>query len=232
MNLFKRRIGFAFTLVAGMLLCGVASATPVTMNFDNLTPGTAVHTYYDGGCSVRHRFFRPPSKVDCNGPGYGVVWKNAHVRGLFEAPSEPNYAGPDLISDGVMTMNVAGGFDTGLYFDYTTFFKGFRGSIAVYSGQNGNGNQIGYLDLSGTGIYCDGDVPCWYQTGLAFNGIAESVIFTGPGSAAFGLDDVTIGATLPVPEPAELGMFGLGLLLIGGFVGLHRRKGRVAAGSL
>lgn len=31
------------------------------------------------------------------------------------------------------------------------------------------------------------------------------------------------GNGMPVPEPAELGVFGLGLLLIGGFLGLRRR---------
>ncbi len=37
----------------------------------------------------------------------------------------------------------------------------------------------------------------------------------------FRVDNVTIGAGVPVPEPADISMFGLGLLLIGAFVGLR-----------
>lgn len=224
MKLLKSRIGFAFALVLGMLVCGVAAATPVTMNFDGLTPGTAVSTYYAGGCSKALFFGFPTSTcVDSHGPNYGVKWQGAHVKSLGDEPSTPNYAGAGLFSDGSMTMNVAGGFDTGFYFYYTTFFKVFTGTVTVYSGENGHGTPMGQLDLSGTGIYCNGDIPCWLQTGLDFDGTAESVVFDGF-SAALGLDNVTIGASLSVPEPATIGMFGLGLLLIGAFVGLRRRR--------
>lgn len=224
MNLLKSRIGFALALVAGMLVCGVATATPITMNFDGLSAGTSVDGYYNGGCS--HWLFLDVDTgvpADCHGPNDGVVWDNAHTRAALDAPSPPNWAGPGVFSNGVITMNVASGFDTGLYFYYTTFLKVFTGNIAVYSDVDGHGSVLGRLDLSGTGIYCNGDIPCWFQTGLDFTGLAKSVVFTGPGSAAFGLDNVTIGAGLPVPEPAAFDIFGLGLLLLGAFVGLRRR---------
>ncbi|HET8554298.1 MAG TPA: PEP-CTERM sorting domain-containing protein [Rhodanobacteraceae bacterium] len=219
MKLRNSRIGVLLTLVLGMLACGVASATPVMMNFDGLVPGSKVHNYYDGGCTTWNIFFQR----SCGGPDYGVRWQGAHVRSVFDEPSAPNWAGPGLFSDGTMTMNVADGFDTGLYFYYTTFLDAFSGTMTVYSGQDGQGTELGHLDLSGTDFYCNGDIPCWLQTGLDFTGHAKSVTFDGFG-AAFGLDDVTIGASMvAVPEPAALGIFGLGLLLVGAFVGLRRR---------
>lgn len=219
MKLLNSRTGVMLALVLGMLTCGVASATPVMMDFDGLHAGTGVHNYYDGGCTTRNLFWQR----SCGGPDYGVRWQGAKVRSAFDEPSAPNWAGPGLFSGGQVTMNVAGGFDTGLYFYYTTFLNAFTGTMTVYSGQNGQGTELGHLDLSGTGIYCAGDVPCWMQTGLNFTGDAQSVIFDGF-SVAFGLDNVTIGSSLvAVPEPAALGVFGLGLLLIGAFVGLRRR---------
>jgi hypothetical protein len=225
MNLLKSRIGFALALAVGMLASGIATATPITMDFDGLTPGTSVHNYYDGGCSKGG--FLDLQNIDCGGPDYGVKWRNAHIRALGDEPSAPNWAGPGLFSNGTMTMNVADGFGTGLTFYYSTFAKFLSGTITIYDGTNGQGSVLTSLDLAGTGIYCSHQIPCWLEFGLDFIGLAKSVVFAGPGSAAFGLDDVTIGANLtaaPVPEPATFGVFGLGLLLIGAFVGLRRRS--------
>lgn len=220
MKLRNSHMGGVLALVLGLLVCGVASATPVVMNFDGLKTGTGVHNYYDGGCTSRNIFFQR----SCGGPDYGVKWQGARVRSVFDEPSAPNWAGPGLFSGGQMTMNIAGGFDTGLNFYYTTFLNAFSGTMTVYSGANGQGSVLGHTNLSGTGLYCSGDIPCWLQVGLNFTGQAKSVIFDGFG-VAFGLDDVMIGAVGPVavPEPATLGMFGLGLLLIGMLFGLRRR---------
>lgn len=230
MNLLKSRIGFALALVSGMLVCGIATATPITMDFDGLTAGNLlspvyVDSYYDGGCTTKHSFLGN-TNVDCGGPNDGIVWKGAQVKSALDEPSAPNWSGPGLFSDGTMTMNVAGGFGTGLTFYYSTFAKFLSGTVTIFDGLNGQGSALTSLDLAGTGIYCSNQIPCWLEFGLDFTGLAKSVVFAGPGSAAFGLDDVTVGANLtatPVPEPTEFGIFGLGLLLIGVFMGLRRR---------
>lgn len=222
MKTLKSRVGCALALGLGLLVCGAAGATPVTMHFDGLTPGTNVHNYYGGGCSTHAGFFGTYN-VDCAGPDYGVKWKGAYVRSLGDEPSAPNYAGAGLFSSGDMVMNVAAGFDTGLNFYYTTVADVFSGTVKVYSGKNGHGTELAHQDLAGTPFSCAGSVPCWMLAGLDFEGTAKSVVFDGF-SASLNVDDVTIGAGLSVPEPAQLGMFGLGLLLVGGFVGLRRRR--------
>jgi hypothetical protein len=78
-----------------------------------------------------------------------------------------------------------------------------------------------------TPTICDGGAGlfhCWnFIDDLLFNGIAHSVVFGGNfNNVAY--DNVSFGlASTSVPEPAALGMFGLGALLIGLFAGLRRR---------
>ena len=77
----------------------------------------------------------------------------------------------------------------------------------------GTSAHTGYsgLDLTKwTGINVDGSSDCAAGAGNCFVTIV---------SASTG------GGGIGVPEPADLGMFGLGLLLIGGFAGLRRRRG-------
>lgn len=211
MNVFKKRIGTALVLVAG-LAGGVASAAPITMNFDGLTPGASVHKYYNGGCSTLIGF-----NMNCGGPDYGVVWKGATVGDSASAPSPSGFAG--LLLNDQATMNIAVGFDGGLSFDYYNLSNFlFSGSVSVYSGLNGHGAQLSYADL--------GTTNGWDFFDLTFSGLARSVIFSGSPFYLTGFDNVTLGVnapTHPVPEPAALGVFGLGVLLLGLFAGLRRR---------
>jgi hypothetical protein len=48
----KRQLGIAATLGLGMLFAGIASATPVTMNFDGMGVPEYVDNFYNGGCST------------------------------------------------------------------------------------------------------------------------------------------------------------------------------------
>lgn len=213
MNVFKKRIGIAWVMVAGLLAGGVASAAPIAMDFDGLTPGTSVHNYYNGGCS-RTLF---GTRANCSGPDYGVVWKGATVGSSAGAPSPSGFAG--LLLNDQATMNIAVGFDGGLSFDYYNLSNFlFSGSVSVYSGLNGRGAQLSYADL--------GTTNGWDFFDLTFSGLARSVIFSGSPFYLTGFDNVTLGVnapTHPVPEPAALGVFGLGVLLLGLFAGLRRR---------
>lgn len=218
MNSIKKRIATALVLVTGILVGGAASATPVTMDFDGLTPGVSVDNYYDGGCSKLLGM-----DVDCGGPDYGVVWNGADVRDLdANQPSDPNFivpTGPGGFLTAAATLDIADGFDTGLSFYYTTVFGGH---IEVYSGLDGSGSSLAQMDLPGPDVQC-GDVPCWDFVDLSFSGLAKSVVFSGF-LGAIGFDNVTLGAQVnAVPEPAALAMFGLGLLLMGMFAGMRKR---------
>ncbi|MEO8747095.1 MAG: PEP-CTERM sorting domain-containing protein [Rhodanobacter sp.] len=211
MKLYKNRFGSALVLVAGLLAGGVASATSITMNFDGLTPGASVDKYYDGGCSHILGF-----KANCDGQDYGVVWKNALVGSSANAPSPSGFAGLLFTDDA--TMNVKTGFNGGLSFYYyndSNLF--FQGGISVYSGLNGKGTQLSSANLSQS--------DDWNFFDLTFSGLAKSVIFDGSPLFFTGFDDVTLGvsAPSPVPEPDVLGMFGLGVLLMGMFAGFRRR---------
>lgn len=211
MNVFKKRIGIALVMVAGLLAGGVASAAPITMDFDGLTSGASVHNYYNGGCSTIFGF-----RANCHGADYGVVWKGATVGSSAGAPSPSGFAG--LLLDDQATLNIAAGFDGGLSFDYYNLSNFlFSGSVSVYSGVNGRGTQLSYADL--------GTTNGWDFFDLTFSGIAKSVIFNGSPFFFTGFDNVTLGANgpTPVPEPAALGVFGLGVLLLGLFAGLRRR---------
>lgn len=220
MNSMRLRVATGLVLITGLLVGGIASASAITMNFDGLTRGTSVHNYYDGGCSIGGLI---PHNIDCGGPDYGVVWKGASVRDLsVHQPSNPNFIVPTdanlLVA--TATMNVAGGFDTGLSFYYAA---SSLGGVAVYTGLDGSGSLLAQADVLFPDIQCK-NVPCWNFVDLSFSGIAKSVIFRGI-LGPIGFDNVTLGAapTAPVPEPAALGMFGFGMLLIGCFAALRRR---------
>ena len=212
MNLLGKTAAGLLLLVAGTL-SGVATATPITMDFDGLTPGTSVNRYYDGGCT-KGIFF----PVDCHGSDYGVVWKGATVGGSGGAHSGSGFTG--LALDDNATMNVAAGFDGGLsFYYYNTSNRWFTGAVSVYSGKNGNGTLLSSLVLDPTNG--------WDFFDLTFSGVAKSVIFQGSPLFFTGFDDVTLGVSAPVnavPEPGALGLFGLGVLLMGLF-GSRRRRG-------
>ncbi|EIM02371.1 hypothetical protein RHOFW104T7_09625 [Rhodanobacter thiooxydans] len=216
-----------------MLVCGIASATTV-MSFDEMQhqPAELVDNYYNGGCSSSYS----GSGITCGGPNYGVVWSSALAGGapnglwgnVANEPSGPNVMG--FLDANSAIMNVAAGFDTGFSFYYAA--PNTAGSITVYDGLNDSGNILATLFLPINGGNCDGfaqTYSCWSPIGVTFAGIAKSVNFGGVADFIV-FDNVTIGSNTPgggngnnVSEPATLGMFGLGMLLIGLFAGVRRR---------
>lgn len=231
MNVATHRIAIAAALVWGLFACGIASADTVVMNFDMSQPnGEYVDNYYNGGCSSSYQ----GGGTTCGGPDWGVVWNGAIAgwapNGIWENGSdEPSSPGIMAFLDANEAyMNVAGGFTTGFSFYYAS--AGNTGFINVYSGLNGSGTVLASLDLPGTASYCDSvhAYSCWDPIGVSFSGTAQSVAFGGTANF-ISFDNVTIGAATPgnpttsVPEPGALGMFGLGALLLGGFLGLRKR---------
>lgn len=245
MNTRAKRAGLAVALTSAMAFAGVASAATVTMNFDGLTgaapvlgPGEYAANYYNGGCGSSYS----GGSVSCGGPDYGVVWSanavafaqpglTARYNGVANAPSGPNVLGIDknIPRQPIgMLMNVAAGFDTSLSFWYTTAALEDDVFVTVYDGVDGTGAILTSLNLNSTPGYCVAgfQFSCWDPLTVAFDGTAHSVRFytTFSNPRQFLLDNVSFKITaVPVPEPAAIGIFGLGALLIGLFASLRRR---------
>lgn len=228
MNTLATRIGLALVLVLGLLASAAASAS-VVMTFDELNIDSEyVDNFYNGGCGSPHGL---SGDATCGGPDYGVVFSQALAGGgpwgrpVRNAPSAPNVM---MFDDNASAyLDVAAGFSGGFSF----YYSACRGStsFSVTTGVYGRGTVLASMDLSPNQPDC-GDYPeyfAWTPIGASFSGLARSVTFDG-GSAYFGFayDNMTLGSATPVnpvPEPAALAMFGVGVLLIGVFAGSRRR---------
>lgn len=172
------------------------------------------------------------------------MWTGASVaqggRYGVNAPTTPNILVRGTTSDNrqgpPIMMNVAHGFTDGFSFYYSSRLavtSPIAPTVTLYSGLDGTG------DVPWTsGVLTPTPVACLPHSGLfarwnsvdgtAFAGIAHSALFDGP-SNNVAWDVVSFGLRTPppvgVPEPAALGTFGLGALLIGLFAGVGRRFG-------
>lgn len=135
-------------------------------------------------------------------------------------PTSPVLSGSPLFNGPVAILfshGVAGvGLDGG-YFDNI-------GSTKIEAFDK-DGNSLGSVMNTGLGIEFLGLVTS--DKSETIYGLIFSLV--GAEGSGFAIDNVRFGASedivIGVPEPAELGMFGLGVLLIGLFVGLRRRIG-------
>lgn len=229
MSKCSMRIGLAAALLIGMAGLGIAHATPVTMGFDTLVPtahgvGESVADYYNGGCAIT---VRSGATGTCGGPDWGVSWSNAIVASSPAAdpvPSPHNFitsTAPGII------MNVAGGFSDHLTFAYSA--PRVAGSLSLYSGRDGTGTLLASFALPSTNPdrTCNfASFACWGDFTAAFDGVATSAVF-GDSLRFMAFDNVSfdLRTSHDVPEPGMAGLFGLGILLLGLFAGLHRRLG-------
>lgn len=211
---------------AAMLVTGICQANVIVLTFEGIGNNASINDFYNGG-----------TDSDGNsGPDYGINFSSDSL-GLIdaEAGGTGNFAhepSPDtaayFLSGGAAVMNVAAGFTTGFSFYYTAINQ--PGSVVVYAGPNGTGNILASIALSITSASCSGDPAgdfCQFDPiGVTFMGTAMSVAFGGTANQV-AFDNITLGSATPggggVPEPGVLGMFGLGLLLIGGAAWRKRR---------
>lgn len=235
-NRFNKQVGMAAVLGLGMVFAGVAAAATVTMSFDELAVaqngGQYVANYYNGACGSTFG----GGAVTCGGPDYGVVWTGPtvvrgplQIPGAYSAPNAIMRATPIgvVLDPAPMTMDVANGFTDGFSFYYATLTPSTRFTVTFFGGLDGGGTVLGTQTYQGcrlpAGLY-----TCWQLAdGFTFSDVVYSVAFSG--GANFAIDGVSFdlrpAPPVGVPEPAALGTFGLGALLIGLFAGLRRRFG-------
>jgi hypothetical protein len=218
----KKLLLLTAVLVLGSL---AAQAGTIVLTFEGLQNNEQVLNYYNGGFG---------GNGSGPGPNYGITFGTdslalisgaAGGTGNFDgAPTMPTVM--YFLSGSGDIMDVAAGFNTGFAFYYSSPFH--TGSVTVYSGLDGTGSVLATLTLPSTPDGTTYGPPCsglyqycpWEPIGVAFSGTAMSVNFSGTANY-IAFDNVTLGASSPVPEPGTLVMFGSGAL---GLAGLLRRK--------
>lgn len=218
-----KRFAASLALVLG-LGAAQAYATPVTLTFTGLKDLEPINTFYDGGSG---------GMGSTGGTNYGVSFtsdslaiisdQNGGSGNFSNVPPPATTTIAFFLTGAGDTMDVVAGFNTGFSFYYAA--AGLPGSVSVFSGLNGTGSLLATLSLPVNGSNCDGKTTfsCWTNTGVAFAGTAESVVFGGSANQ-IGFADITLGASSvpnPTPEPNSLLLLGSGVLGLGGVI---RRK--------
>ena len=212
---------------AAAILLGLALAPQVNalaLDFEGLQDQEAILDFYNGGTG----------SMGSSGVDYGVSFDaNALALIDFDAGGSGNFANEPSadtvafwLAGSDLLMNVAGGFDTGFSFFYSSSTVA---TVKVYDGLNGTGNIIGEIDLIAqfdencagdpNGTFCN-----WTAAGVDFAGTALSVSFAGTANQT-GYDNITFGSSTPeiVPEPTITALLGIGLV----GMTLARRRRRV-----
>jgi hypothetical protein len=212
----------SFYVCYGMLACSPAGAA-IVMDFEGIDGSglTRVQEFYNGGTD----------EAGNAGPNFGVSFNPEYnyVRSDGETPAflgnvpSGHNALSWVINGQSVAANVAAGFSDNLSF-YFAANQANGSTISIYDDLDGTGTLLGSLvthnnQTSGCAqMFCD-----WTWTTIAFSGTAKSIAING-GHANLYVDDLTLGAvTTPVPLPAALPLFAVGLAAFGGFARRKRR---------
>ena len=197
-----------------------ADAQPILLDFEGLKDSEQILDFYNGGTG----------SLGSSGTNYGVSFSTNSLA-ITESGPGSNLGGlptPEtgsfFLGGSANTMNVAGGFDTGLSFYYSAPLS--PGFVNIYDGLDGTGTLLATINLpttpDGASVpACNGKNNCpFFPIGLAFSGTAKSVDFGGSANL-IGFDNITLGRDTPcinaadcsqvkVPEPTSV----IGLLAI------------------
>lgn len=157
-----------------------------------------------------------PLSLDPNSPTTHTQTDSANPTSPVLSGS-PTFNGPVaiLFNEGVAGVGLDGGF-----FDAPNSTK-----IEAF---DADGNSLGFVTNTGTGIEFLGlvtDNKAEDIHGLIFSLVGDEPAGFAIDNLYFGASDQIVVPPTGVPEPAELGMFGFGALLVGLFCGLRRRMG-------
>lgn len=213
-----RTFGLIAALAAAMLLApAAANATPYVVTFTQ--QGGNVVANGSGAFDTRGLAFSGVSSGASNWPG--IVEPDD---GLVSMGVLPDVGIPPGASD-VYNFENAG--QSKPFFGPANFGSGIGSKDGSVTGDFVLvWSQVGQLDLpvgytSGTFL---SNSAIWDVASFAGLGITPGIYTWTWGTGAeqsFTID--IVAPTVNAPEPAALGMFGLGVLLIGGFAGLRRR---------
>jgi hypothetical protein len=225
-------IGLLVAVAVGVAPAASVASTVTLLLPGNLPTGVELLSYYNGGLD---------SHNDGPGPSDGITFTSpveqltiGQANGHDKAENAPSngvfYSAYSASTAGV--LNDASGFST-LSLEYsllqsTTNPNGslYAGTIYLYSGLNGTGAQVGSIALTApasptacTATGTPSDEFCTWQTASpTLTGIAESLVFSTPGSTKNEGQEFDNIQLTPVPLPAAAwlmlsGLAGLGLLL-------------------
>jgi len=228
------RVNIKSALLGLLSLCfGGAANAVIVLDFEGISPyphsnsTVFIQDFYNGGTS----------SIGTSGTNYGVAFSRNSLliclnsntvfcsntsRGGLAPGSE--FGSLFFLSGSESIMNVSAGFEDGFSFNYVSL--SFSGSVQVFDGLNGTGNLLATLNLTPNSGSCPGynaQFCPFGPSGVTFDGIARSVSFAGVANQIV-FDDITFGSEIPggkVPEPATLGLLGLGLF---GLAALRRRR--------
>jgi hypothetical protein len=212
---------FLGTALAASLVIGTASASHaagIPLDTNGLVDQEQILGYFNGGLA---------GNGSGPGPNYGVVFGS----GAFNQVSVLNggagsfqgvpLRGPNAVlfsSSGADTIDVAGGFTSGLSFFYSSFLGG---EVDIWSGLDGTGTLLAsitlganfedHCDASATTSFCS-----WDEGSASFAGTAESIDFSNVADLT-AIGDLTLGSAIPAPEPASLALFATGFAALGFF---------------
>lgn len=213
-NTMKKQI-LTGLLGLAFLTGGVANADVIVLDFEGLDDQEAINDFYNGGTSENGN----------SGVNYGVSFSpntlsiiDADAGGTGNFGGEPS---PDTVmfflTGESAIMNVAAGFEVGFSFFYSAVNN--AGSVDVFSGIDGSGELLASLDIPITpsdGGDPSGNFSPFFDIGVAFDGVAQSVSFAGVQNQ-IGFDNITFGSDVavvnpnPVSAPLTFAMFGLAL---------------------
>jgi len=169
-----------------------AGSTILVLNFDALQCGEAIGNYYSGSTGSLGSGPGPNYGVsftalalvttDTNSPQTGTCAGNQTVSGM---PSESNAFSFSPDAGAAASMNVPGGFTTGLSFFYLP--DGSQHSLTLWDGVNGSGDPVTVVSLP------PGTQGQWTAVGIAFSGTVRSVKFGSARGVFF--DNITLGAS-------------------------------------